>query len=291
MGTIAVIGPGAIGGTIAAWLAHADTHEVIVCARTPIDRLVVEVPGGQTLDVAPKVLTDPSEASSVDWVITVTKTYDTEGAARWLRHLVGPTTRVAVVQNGVEHRERFSTFVPGERLLPVIIDIPAERSAPGRIRQRRQGDITVADGALGASFVALFAGTDLAPQVTPDFLSAAWRKFVLNSAAVVNALTLRPAEVVLDPAVAAVMRAIVEEALAVGRAAGATLDDGLPDEVLARYRAMPPDQVNSLLGDRLAHRQTEIDARNGILVRLGAKYGIATPRNAMAVALIVAARP
>jgi len=79
--------------------------------------------------------------------------------------------------------------------------------------------------------------------------------------------------------------------LGVGRAAGATLDDGLPDEVLARYRATPADQVNSLLGDRLAHRQTEIDARNGIIVRLGAKYGVATPRNAMAVALIAASRP
>jgi 2-dehydropantoate 2-reductase len=289
--TIAVVGPGAIGGTLAAWLTAAGTHAVTVCARTPFGRLVVEVPGGRTLEVTPRVLTEPRDASPVDWVLTVTKTYDTEGAARWLRHLVGPSTRVAVVQNGVEHRERFSAFVPEDRLLPVIIDIPAERSAPGRIRQGRQGDITTPDGPLGASFVALFAGTDLAPQTTHDFLSASWRKLVLNSAAVVNALTLRPAGIVLDPAVAAVMRAIVQEALAVGRAAGATLDDGLPDEVLARYRALPPDQVNSLLGDRLAHRQTEIDARNGIIVRLGAKYGVDTPRNAMAVALIAAALP
>ena len=285
---LAVIGPGAIGGTLAAWLTAAGAHHVTVCARTPFERLVVEVPGGRILDVAPTVLTDPSDASVVDWVITVTKTYDTEGAARWLRNLVGPTTRVAVVQNGVEHRERFSPFVPEDRLLPVIIDIPAERSAPGRIHRRRLGDITVPQGALGESFVALFAGTDLAPRTTDDFLSASWRKLVLNSAAVVNALTLRPAGVVADAAVAAVMRAIVVEALAVGRAVGATLDDGLPDEVLARYRAMPPDQVNSLLADRLAHRPTEIDARNGILVRLGAKHAIDTPRNAMAVALIAA---
>ena len=288
MNTIAVIGPGAIGGTLAAWLAAAATHDVIVCARTGFERLIVEVPGGRTLDVAPRVLTDPTDAGVVDWVITVTKTYDTEGAARWLRRLVGPTTRVAVVQNGVEHRQHFSPFVPEERLLPVVSDIPAERSAPGRIRQRRLGDITVPDGSLGESFVSLFAGTDLSPQVTHDFLSASWRKLVLNSAAVVNALTLRPAGIVQDPAVAAVMRAIVFEALAVGRGAGATLDDGLPDEVLARYRAMPPEQVNSLLGDRLAHRPTEIDARNGIIVRLGEKLGIETPRNAMAVALIAA---
>jgi 2-dehydropantoate 2-reductase len=288
MGTIAIIGPGAIGGTLAAWLLAAAQHEVVVCARTPFDRLVVEVPGGRTLDVEVKVLRDPAPASNVDWVITVTKTYDTEGAARWLRTLVGQATRVAVVQNGVEHRERFAAIVPADRLLPVIIDIPAERTAPGRVRQRRHGDITAPDGALGASFAALFAGTDLSPQLTNDFLSASWRKLVLNSAAVVNALTLRPAEVVHDEAVAALMRSIVEEALDVGRAVGATLEDGLPDEVLARYRAMPPDQLNSLLGDRLAHRPTEIDARNGVIVRKGREHGVDTPRNTMAVALIEA---
>lgn len=35
MTTIALIGPGAIGGTVAAWLAQDPSIEVTVCARTP----------------------------------------------------------------------------------------------------------------------------------------------------------------------------------------------------------------------------------------------------------------
>jgi 2-dehydropantoate 2-reductase len=288
--TIAVIGPGAIGGTLAAWLSVVKSNDVIVCARTPFDRLLVDAPGGRTLESSPRVLTDPNAGNinPVDWVLTVTKTYDVEGAARWLRRLASDRTRVAVIQNGVEHQSRFADLVPADRLLPVIIDIPAERTAPGRILQRRHGDITAPNGALGKSFSALFAGTPLTPILSDDFLSASWRKLVFNSPSVVFALTLKPAGVVRDENIAALMKAIAREALAVGRAAGATLDDAIAGEAVERYRASAPGTVNSLLADRLAKRRLEVDARNGVIVRLGKKHGIETPLNAMAVTLLEA---
>ena len=194
-----------------------------------------------------------------------------------------------MVQNGVEHMDRFRGLVPWDRTLPVIIDVPAERSAPGRIRQRGHGVTTVPEGALGRDFARLLRGTPLEPVTTDDFLSASWRKLVLNSAGVVNALTLKPNGVVRHAKAAALIHAIASESLAVGRAVGATLDDGLPDQVVERYRSSQADAVNSLLADRLAGRPTEIDARNGIIVRLGAAHGVPTPLNAMAVAVIEAA--
>ena len=286
--TIALIGPGAIGGTIAAWLAQVAANTVTVCARTPFEELVVEVPDGRTIRARPRVLVDPSGASPVDWVVTVTKTYDTPGATRWIERLLGPTTCVAVVQNGVEHLERFAHVVPRARTLPVIIDIPAERTAPGRIRQRRQGDITAPSGELGERFAKLFEGTPLTPRTSDDWLSVAWRKLALNSAGVVNALTQKPAGIVRNEKAAALMRAIAAESMAVGRAVGARLPDTLPDEVLERLRASAPDSVNSLLADRLAGRPMELDARNGVVVRLGALHGVPTPLNAMAVAILEA---
>ena len=41
MARIAIIGPGAIGGTLAGWLANAGHHELVLCARTPFTRLSV----------------------------------------------------------------------------------------------------------------------------------------------------------------------------------------------------------------------------------------------------------
>jgi len=143
MTRIAVIGPGAIGGTVAAWLAQDAANDVILCARTPLERLEVEAPGG-TIEARPTVLTDPARAATADWVLVCTKTYDAAGAAAWFGGLVGDGTRIAILQNGVEHVELLAPFAPPGRLLPAVVNIPAERLAPGRILQRHNGAISPA---------------------------------------------------------------------------------------------------------------------------------------------------
>jgi len=288
MTTLALIGPGAVGGTVAAWLAQNPDLSVVVCARTPFETLEIETPGG-AISARPTVFTHPSQASPVDWVLIATKTYDTASAEGWLEALVGPQTRLAVLRNGVEHVEPFLDRLPAERIVPAVVDIPAERGAPGRIVQRRDGSIKVPDDAAGRAFVALFAHTPIAVSTTPDFKTEAWKKLALNCAGAVNALVLKPAGVVHDEAIAEVMRTLVRECVAVGRAEGADLADDLPDTVIANYRGAPADSVNSLHADRAAGRPMELDARNGVIVRRGAKHGIATPANAMVVALINAA--
>jgi 2-dehydropantoate 2-reductase len=235
------------------------------------------------------VLVSPDQASPVDWAIVTTKTYDAAATGAWLARLVGPETRVAVLQNGVEHVERFSAYVAAERITPAVVDIPAERSAPGRVRQRRDGSILVPQGVAGEAFVGLFADTPIAVSTTPDFKTAAWKKLGLNCAGAVNALTLKPAGVARREPIARIMRALVAECVAVGRAEGADLPSDLPDVVVEGYRSAPADGVNSLHTDRAAGRPMELDARNGVIVRLGARHGIATPVNAMVVALLEAA--
>ncbi|CAN5200760.1 2-dehydropantoate 2-reductase [soil metagenome] len=288
--SIAVVGPGAVGGTIAAWISRSPlVGEVTLCARTPLDRLVVETPNGSVIEASPRVVTDPGQITqAVDWVLVATKAYDVAAASVWLKPLVGPETRVAVLQNGVEHVERFQPFVAADRILPVVVDIPAERTAPGRIHHRRTGNITVPAGAAGEAFVALFDRSVIEAATTDDFLTTAWTKLALNCAGAVNALTGQPGGVVRAEGVAEVIRAMVRECVLVGRAVGADLGDHLPDWVVERAETSPPDSVNSLLGDRLAGRPMEWDARNGVIVRLGRAHGIETPVNGLAATLLAA---
>lgn len=281
---VAVIGAGAIGGTLATWLAQS--HEVTVCARSPLADLEVETPEG-VIRATPRILTDPAQATEVDWVLCTTKTYDCAAAAAWLPGLMGPATRIAVIQNGVEQRDRFPE-VPAQRTVPVIIDLPAERSAPGRIVQRRNGTIHVPEGEAGEALVALFEDTPIDAQTTPDFTTAAWRKLAINCSGIVSALTMRPAEVANDEPVAEVMRALVRECIAVGRAEGADLKDGLADKVVEWTKRAHPQSVNSLHADFAAGRLTEVDARNMVIVRLGAKHGIDAPMNRALASLLSA---
>jgi 2-dehydropantoate 2-reductase len=290
MARIAIVGVGAIGGAVAGLLQMAGRHEIILCTRRPLNLLTVTMPTGM-VRVAARNATGPDAAGPVDWVMVATKAYDTEGAAKWLPTLCADGAPVAVLQNGVEHRERFSPYVELSRLLPVIVECPAERREDGEVRVRGPARMRVEDGPLGREFGELFGGGPATIVQESDFVTAAWRKLCLNSVGALNALTLRPAGLLRDEAIGTLARAVVAECVAVGRAEGAALSDSLGEEILSHYRNAAPDAVNSLLADRLAGRRMETDARNGAIVRKGEKHGIPTPLNRMAVALLEAQQP
>jgi 2-dehydropantoate 2-reductase len=286
--TIAIIGPGAIGGVLAAWLGQDPDLAVTVCARTPFDRLEVETPTGE-ITSSPRVVTDPADARPADWVLIATKAYDAAGAARWLPSVCREDTPVVVLQNGVEHVERFAPYVPVERLVPAVIDCPAERIGPGRMRQRGPSWIVVPDSAHGRAFVPLFRRTNFDAS-TGDFTTRAWAKLCINAPGAISAILMKPTGVIQVEPIPDLTRGIVRECIAVGRAEGAKLDDSIVEAVVDGARNAPADSINSLLADRMAGRPMEIDARNGAVVRLGRRHGIPTPLNEMAVALLVAAQ-
>jgi 2-dehydropantoate 2-reductase len=287
MARIAIVGVGAIGGVTASLLQQAGCHELLLGTRRPMSGLSVDTPDG-LVKVQANFVTSPSEAFEADWVIVSTKAYDVAGTAKWLEQLCSKGAPVAVLQNGVEHRERFAPYIPMEKILPVMVDCPAERQSPDRVRQRGAMHLKVPDNVLGRDFVKLFTGTPADATTVPDFLSVVWRKLCFNSAGVLSALVLQPAGVVRGEALGDVALQIIRECAAVARAEGAILEEDVAEVVLAAQRAAPADSVNSMLADRQGGRPVEIDARNGVIVRLGRKHGIATPANSMAVALMEA---
>lgn len=287
MARVAIVGVGAIGGVLAALLEVTGQHEITLCTRRPMDRLTVKTPEG-VVTVRAKNLTDPALAEPVDWVIVATKAYDAVGAAAWFPALCRNNAPVAVVQNGVEHRERFAPYVNPDLIVPVIIECPVERQEGGTVRQRGPARLHVDAGRLGQGFAQLFEGSNAQVELTGDFITVAWRKLCVNSAGALSALTMKPAGVLRDEAMAEIARQMVAECVAVGRAEGAHLDGDTPQRVLDGYWAQPTDSINSMLADRLAGRPMEIDARNGVIVRKGETHGIETPLNQMTVALLQA---
>lgn len=288
MTNITLIGPGAIGTTLTAHLGRVPGNHVSVAVRTPFESIVLDTPAGR-IEAAPRVLTDPAQATPADWVLVATKAYDSTSAARWFANTVGPQTRVAVIQNGVEHVERFAAYVDASRIVPVMIDCPATRLSPGHVKQGGPIHIVVPAGANGAAFVKLFDGLDFDVHETADFTTAIWKKLCLNSAGAVPTVLLEPAGISHHEGAADILRAIVRECIAVGRAQGAVLGDEIADEIVDRMRRGPRDAANSMLADRRAGRPMEIDARNGVIVRLGREHGIAAPMNALLVAMLEAA--
>lgn len=284
---IAVVGVGAVGGCIAAHLS-AVGKALLLCVRQPIDRLVVETPSG-TLCESPPSATDPREVGPVPWVLLATKAHQTSGAAAWLRVLVGGESTVAVLQNGVEHESRVAPLVGSAAVLPVVVECPSTRTAPGRVTQNGPARLLVPAGERGEAFARLFAGSDVKVKVVEDFQDARWRKLCQNVAGgAVSALTGRTLGVSREPEVAWLARELVLECVRVGRAEGVSLDDRIADEIVASLQEGDPRAGTSMLFDRLAGKSLEIDARNGAVVRLGTRHGIPTPLNRAVTALLLA---
>jgi 2-dehydropantoate 2-reductase len=286
--TIAVVGLGSIGGIIAGLLRAADRHEVVACVRRPLDRLVVERAEG-TIDVPLRALTDPREATPVDWVLLCTKAQDTASSAPWLARLCSANTRIAVLQNGIGHKERLAPLAGHATIIPTLVYYNGERLALDRVRFRRAGDyeLTVAGDADGQAFEALLDGTGMRVLRSDDFATLAWRKLLINAVAnPITALTLLRQAVFRREDVKALCLAILEEAVAVGRADGARLAPDEAERTLATLLTYPPDAGTSMYFDRLAGRPFEADALTGAIVAAGERHGVATPLNGLLLTLL-----
>lgn len=252
----------------------------MLCVRTGFDRLVVEHPGGRS-EVDAAVVTQPGQVDRVDWVLLATKAHQTASVAPWLDALCGASTRVAVLQNGVDHDARVRPWLdPSVAVVPVVVQLPAEKTAPGRVVQRHNGLLVVPDDEAGRAFADLFARARTAVKPSADFITQQWWKLVSNaSLGGVCALTIRENGVVSDPQVRSIVLSLMREVVRVGRAVGAKLPDDAPEKALAVIENAAPDHWSSITVDRREGRPMEWQARNEVVGRIGRQHGIETPLN------------
>ena len=279
--TIAVIGLGSIGGVMAGCLHAADRHDVVACTRSPLQRLILDRPEG-TIEVPIQTLIDPAAAEPVDWVLLCTKAQQTPSSAPWLAKLCDGRTRLAVLQNGIEHARRVAPFAGDATVVPAIVYYNGERIAADHVRLRRVSDhdLMVRDDEDGRAFAELVAGTSLRILLSVEFETLAWRKLLINIVAnPITALTLQRQAVLRRDDVRLLCLGILDEAVAVAVADGACLAADEAARIMATLYTYPAEAGTSMYFDRLAGRSFEADALTGAVVAAGERNGIATPLN------------
>ncbi|MBJ7338521.1 oxidoreductase [Mycolicibacterium sp.] len=295
MGTtsIALVGPGAIGSTLAA-LLHEAGRRVVVYGRTA--RGAIEVrPDPDVLEGRPIVLPDPVRTDPaavegpVDVVLLAVKDTQTADAAAWLDRLCDERTIVGVMQNGVEQVERVERYCEKSTVVPCAVWFSAQAQPAGWVRLRTPVRLTMPDDEAGRRFAELLRGPSLTVECSADFLDDAWRKLLTNAVAGLMVLTGRRSGMFRRADVADLGRAYLAECLAVARAEGADLGDGVVEEIVGMFAGMPEDLTTSILTDRELGRPLEWDVRNGVIARKGAEHGLATPISDLVVPLLAAA--
>lgn len=286
--TIALIGPGAIGTTIAAALHEVDCTPLL-CGRTAHSQLTLRHDEGEIVVPGP-VLSEPAAIQQpVDLVFVAVKTTQVAESAAWLAALCDEKTVVCALQNGVEQKAQLAPLVNGATVLPSVVWFPAQREPDASVWLRAKPRLTLPDVPQAQRVVEALSGTRCAVDLSADFLSIAWRKLLQNAAAGLMVLANRRAGMFSRDDITDLALAYLRECLAVARAEGAVLKDDVPQEIVGNFQRAPADLGTSILADRQANRPLEWDIRNGVIQRLGHAHGIAVPISDVLVPLLAAA--
>jgi 2-dehydropantoate 2-reductase len=286
---IALVGPGAVGTTVAALLYKAG-HPVLVCGHTPRDSIELRPDGEDPIVLPGPVHTDPSEVSGpVDLVVLAVKATQNDDVAGWLARLCEEHTIVAVLQNGVEQVEQVKPHCPESPVIPGIVWYGAETQPEGWVRLRTEAALVLPSGPAAETVAELLRGAGCRVDCDPDFITAAWRKLLINALAGFMALSRRRSGMFRRDDVAALSRRYVAECLAVAQAEGARLSDDVVDEFVEMFRHVPEDMSTSILADAANHRRMEWDIRNGVIIRKARAHKLATPISDVVVPLMAAA--
>jgi 2-dehydropantoate 2-reductase len=290
MGTpVAVVGPGAIGSTVAA-LLYATGHDIVLCGHTARDHIEVRPDGKDPIVVPGPVLTDPAVIDGpVEVVLLAVKDTQNQSASGWLTRLCDERTVVCALQNGVEQVDRVGPLCPSSEVVPAVVWFSAEPHTEGWFRLRTGVRLVLPESEGARRLADLMRGSDITVEIDPDFITAAWRKLLVNAVADLMVLTGRRSGMFRRDDVAALSRRYLAECLTVARAEGANLGDDVIDEIVGMFAEAPEDMTTSMLTDREAHRPLEWDIRNGVISRKGAQHGLATPISDGLVALLAAA--
>jgi 2-dehydropantoate 2-reductase len=286
--TVAVVGPGAIGTTVAAAL-HEAGRTPILCGRTAREGLALQ--DGEGLVVVPgPVRIDPAQAEeTVDLVFLAVKTTQIDAAAPWLAALCHPGTVVCVLQNGVEQESAVASHVPGCPVLPSVVWFPAQVQPGGSVWLRGEARLTLPDVPAARVVLEALRGTRCSADLAVDFTSVAWRKLLQNAVAGLMVLSGRRTGMFGRADIARLSLDYLRECLEVARAEGAVLGDEVPQEIVDSFQAYPADMGTSILADREAGRPLEWQTRNGVVLRRGRAHGLPMPISEVVVPLLAAA--
>ncbi len=285
--TIALIGPGAIGTTIAAAL-HEVGRTPLLCGRTAHPQLILRHDEGEVVVPGPVLSKPPTRPRPFDLVFVAVKTTQVVESAGWLAALCDENTVVCALQNGVEQKTLLEPYVNRATVLPSVVWFPAQRESDYSVYLRAKPRLTLPDVPQAKRVADALSGTRCTVELSSDFLSVAWHKLLQNAVAGLMVLANRRAGMFSRGDITKLALAYLHECLTVARAEGAVLNDNVPQEIVDGFHRAPADLGTSILADRQANRPLEWEIRNGVVQRYGHSQGIPTPISDILVPLLAA---
>ena len=287
---IAVIGAGGVGGAFGGALANAGADVTFVVRGAHLaamrgNGLRIEGGRGETLIKPAQATDNPATIGTVDFVLFCVKLWDVETAGAAIKPLIGPTTAVIPLQNGIDSSERLIPILGAQAVMGGVAQISATIAEPGVIRQVGSfmrlvfGELEGGKSARGETFLALCQKAGFDATHSDQIMTELWMKFILlATSAAVTAATRTPIGALRDdPDIAPLFARASAEVAAVGRARGVKLPADAEEKVVGFTRNAPPTMMASMAHDLIRGNRLELPWLSGKVVALGRELGVPTP--------------
>jgi 2-dehydropantoate 2-reductase len=290
---VAFLGAGAVGCYFGGMLARAGVPVTLIGRPTHVDAIRRDGLLLERADFQEYIPVDASTeidaARDAGIVFVCVKTTATETAAVSLAQHLAPGALVVSFQNGVDNVERMKSTA-GISAMPAVVYVACAMSGPGRVSHNGRGDIVIGGHSeTGGRIARLFEAARIPCRLSENIACELWTKLVMNCAYnAISAVThARYRFLAGDPAIRDVMRELIEEVHAVGRAAGVVLPD-VEQLTAAAFKLgeTMATATSSTEQDISRGRPTEIDSLNGYIVRRGRQLAVPTPVNSTVYALV-----
>ncbi len=287
---VAVMGAGAVGCYYGGMLGRAG-HEVVLIGRPShveaIGALGLRLQALDFDEFVPLAASTQAQAvAGADLVLFSVKSNDTEDAGRLIAPHLAPHARVVTLQNGVDNAERLRGVIANE-VSAAVVYVAAAMAGPGHVRHHGRGELVIEPSPQAAQLARTLASAGVPTEISDNVRGALWTKLILNCAYnALSAVTQVPyGQLVQVDGVAAVLRALVDECLAVARAEGVTPLGDIDAAVRGIAQTMPR-QTSSTAQDLARGKRSEIDHLNGLIVRKAREHSLAVPVNQAMLTLV-----
>ncbi|MEU6082823.1 2-dehydropantoate 2-reductase [Streptomyces sp. NPDC047108] len=287
--TVAVLGPGGVGGFVGALLARAG-HRVICLAGADtagvLSRDGLSVTSARYGDFTVPVAAGTELTEPVDACLIAVKETALEAACDRVPPDVLGSGTVVPFLNGIEHVARLRERYPAEQVAAATIMVESTRVAPGRIEHTSPfaamdlAGATVPGERLAATGE-LLADSGMRVTVREDEEVMLWDKFALLAPHALLATRYGTPVGGLRTDRRAELRAVLDEITGVARVGGSAVE---AEQVLAAFDRMPAGTKPSMLRDAEAGRPLELEAIGGALLRAAERYGVEVPLTSRIVA-------
>ena len=271
--TVAILGPGAVGGVLA--VGFADAGVDVICVARPATAEVI-VSAGLTLRCAesvktirPRVETELQEP--VDLLLVTVKAPSLDDA---LARVDAAPDAVVPLLNGIEHMQTLRERLPDSHVAGASIGrIEAWLERPGVVVQPSPSVVMTAAADAPAE---LLRRSGVEVRVNGSAEAVLWEKLARQApTAAATSITQRTiGDLRSDAEWGPRLRTAIDEACAVAAADGVSLSPEAEWEII---EAMPATLTSSTARDIAAGVPSELDAITGATVRAGQRLGVDIP--------------